>query len=89
MNENLSQALADQLQSSTKNVDVFLALEALSFAAPAVAFEAITTFIRSAPANQLPLARNALLALADRAPALLLKATLDEDAKVADAAWAT
>ncbi len=86
MNENLSQALADQLQSSTKNVDVFLALEALSFAAPAVAFEAITTFIRSAPANQLPLARNALLALADRAPALLLKATLDEDAKVADAA---
>ena len=86
MNENLSQALADQLQSSTKNVDVFLALEALSFAAPAGAFEAITTCIRSAPANQLPLARNALLALADRAPALLLKATLDEDAKVADAA---
>ncbi|WP_137747128.1 HEAT repeat domain-containing protein [Acidovorax sp. NB1] len=86
MNQNLSQALADQLQSSTKNVDVFLALEALSLAAPAVAFEAITTFLRSAPANQLPLARNALLVLADRAPALLQNATLDEDAKVADAA---
>ncbi|GDY36285.1 hypothetical protein ACINB_21770 [Acidovorax sp. NB1] len=65
---------------------MFLALEALSLAAPAVAFEAITTFLRSAPANQLPLARNALLVLADRAPALLQNATLDEDAKVADAA---
>jgi HEAT repeat protein len=86
MNQNLSLALADQLQSSTKNVDVSLALEALSLAAPAVAFEAITKFLRSAPANQLPLARNALLVLADRAPTLLLKATLDEDAKVADAA---
>lgn len=86
MNQNLSQSLADQLQSSTKNVDVFLTLEALCLAAPAVAFEAITTFLRSAPANQLPLARNALLVLADRAPALLQNATLDEDAKVADAA---
>ncbi|MPT51820.1 MULTISPECIES: HEAT repeat domain-containing protein [Delftia] len=86
MNDNPSQALAEQLQSSTKNVDVFLALQALSCAAPAVAFEAITTFMRSAPANQLPLARNALLELADRAPALLVSATLDEDAKVADAA---
>lgn len=86
MNDNLSQALADQLQSSTKNVDVFLALEALSHADPAVAFEATTTFLRSAPENRLPLARSALHALADRAPALLLKATLDEDAKVADAA---
>ncbi len=86
MNENLSQALADQLQSPTKTTDVYLALKALSLAAPAVAFEAITTFLRSAPANQLPLARNALLELADRAPALLEKATLDQDAKVADAA---
>lgn len=86
MNENPSQALADQLQSASKNVDVLLALEALSHAVPTVAFEAITTLLRSAPANQLPLARNALLELADRAPALLLNATLDEDAKVADAA---
>lgn len=86
MNQNLSQALAEQLQSSTKNVDVFLALEALCLAAPAVAFDAITKFLRSAPANQLPLARNALLVLADRSPALLVSATLDEDAKVADAA---
>ncbi|WP_422843021.1 HEAT repeat domain-containing protein [Acidovorax sp. M2(2025)] len=86
MNENPSQALADQLLSASKNVDVLLALEALSHAAPTVAFEAITTLLRSAPANQRPLARNALLELADRAPALLLNATLDEDAKVADAA---
>jgi HEAT repeat protein len=86
MNEDPSQALAGQLQSSTKNVDVFLALQALSLAAPAVAVEAITAFIRSAPANQLPLACNALLVLADRAPSLLVNATLDEDAKVADAA---
>ncbi|CAB5711924.1 HEAT repeat [Delftia tsuruhatensis] len=86
MNENPSQALADQLQGSSKKVDVFLALQALSCGDPAVAFAAITTFIRSAPANQLPLARNALLVLADRAPSLLVDATLDEDAKVADAA---
>ncbi|MCE1192722.1 MAG: HEAT repeat domain-containing protein [Acidovorax sp.] len=86
MNENLVQALADTLQSSTKNVDVFLALEALASTATAEAAEAIVTFLRSAPANQRPLARNALLELADRAPALLVNATLDEDDKVADAA---
>ncbi len=86
MNENPSQSLVEQLQRASKNVDVLLALEALSTVDPAVACEAVTTFLRSAPANQLPLARHALLLLADRAPALLVKATLDEDAKVADAA---
>lgn len=86
MNEDLSQALAEQLRAATKEVDVFLALEALSRAAPTVACEAVVAFIRSAPTHQLPLACNALLILADRAPELLVAATLDEDGKVADAA---
>lgn len=89
MNEDLSQALAEQLRAATNDVDVFLALlalEALARAAPAVACEAIAAFVRSAPAHQLPLARNALLVLADRAPALLVEATLDEHAAVAEAA---
>ena len=86
MNEDLSQALAEQLRAATKNVDVFLALEALSRATPTAAFDTIAAFIRSAPAHQLPLARNALLILADRAPALLVAATSDEDEMVAAAA---
>ena len=86
MNETLSQALVERLQTAKKNVDVYLALQALSHGTPTVAVTAITAFIRSAPANQLPLARNALLVLADRAPALLAEATLDDDGKVADAA---
>ncbi|CAN7498971.1 HEAT repeat domain-containing protein [Acidovorax sp. LjRoot66] len=86
MNEDLSQALAEQLRAATNDVDVFLALEALSCAAPAVACEAIAAFIRSAPARHLPLAHKALLVLADRAPAMLVEATLDEHAAVADAA---
>lgn len=86
MNEDLSQALAAQLRAAHEDVDVFLALEALSRADPAVACEAITGFIRSAPARHLPLACNALRLLAERAPALLVAATLDADAAVADAA---
>lgn len=86
MNEDLSQALAEQLQAATNDVDVFLALEALSRAAPTVACEAIVAFIRSAPTHQLSLARNSMLMLADHAPELLVAATLDGDEKVADAA---
>lgn len=86
MNEELGQALAEQLQAATNDVDVFLTLEALSRAAPTVACEAIVAFIRSAPTHRLPLARHALLMLADHAPELLVAATLDGDEKVADAA---
>ncbi len=86
MNDDPSQSLAEQLPRASKHVDVYLTLEALAFADPAVAVEAILTFLRSAPANQLALARQALLPLVDRAPALLVNATADEDPKVAEAA---
>jgi HEAT repeat protein len=86
MNQDLSQALAEQLQAATNDVDVFLALEVLSRAVPTVACEAIVAFVRSASTHQLFLARNALLMLANHAPELLVAATLDEDEKVADAA---
>ncbi|WP_233574466.1 hypothetical protein [Acidovorax sp. 106] len=86
MNDKLSQTLAEHLRAAATDVDLFLALEALCRASPTVACEAITGFIRSAPAHQLPLTHNALLVLADRAPALLVAATLDDDTAVAQAA---
>lgn len=84
--DDLSLKLAEQLPAAQHDVDVFLALQALSRAAPEVALPAIAGFIRSASARQVHLARSALILLAERAPALLVDATLDDHAAVADAA---
>ena len=86
MNEDLGHMLAERLQAATHPVEVYLALQALAREATPVAVGAIAAFIRSAPANRLPLARDALLGVAERAPAGLVQATQDDDEKVADAA---
>ncbi|GAB3253500.1 HEAT repeat domain-containing protein [Chitinimonas naiadis] len=84
--DDLSQTLAAQLPAAQHDVDVLLALEALSRANPELACHAILGFISSASVLQIHLARKALVSLAEQVPAILVAATLDDQPAVADAA---
>lgn len=84
--DDLSRALAEYLPAAKHDVDVFLTLEALARTTPEVASTAIFEFIKTASDRHARLASNALVLLAERGPALLVAATSDEHAPVADAA---
>jgi len=84
--DDLSQMLVAQLPTAKQDVDVFLALQALTRTNPESACGAILQFLRSASERQAELAKEALISLADRAVVQLEAATLDECPVVAEAA---
>lgn len=86
MNEKLSQMLVEQLRAVSTDVDVFLALEALARANPAVACGAVAAFNPSAPPHLAPTADRALLVLAKRDPEQMMALTQNGDVAVAGAA---